>query len=187
MEETKDFCNKCGMCCRAIMLNKSKEQVKEINSRGANVDAQFIIDNWSEISFEDLETTNPYLHGRLYKEMIDNRARNVIEFPDELKDATANEKMKYHFQVHGRKTGYLLYLYRCAKLDKEKNECMVYETRPNVCSGYPLYGRDLLEDDHIFYDDACGYKELLEIQKAEALQREDEMKRLSPSILKGKP
>jgi Fe-S-cluster containining protein len=51
-------CGGCGKCCEAIWIGLTMEQVK--TKIGRIDDAQFILDNWEEITPEEFEKTNPY-------------------------------------------------------------------------------------------------------------------------------
>ena len=55
----ENICQRCGKCCQAIVLHYSLEEVKRVTD--TNVDKQFILDNWEEITKEEAFTLNPYL------------------------------------------------------------------------------------------------------------------------------
>lgn len=65
-----NHCNQCGMCCRAIPLQKSMNEVKEIAEKQRNhIDAHFVLENWEEITFEEARAINKDI-GRNIPEII---------------------------------------------------------------------------------------------------------------------
>ncbi len=61
--ESMGKCNKCGLCCKAIVIDSSMEQIKQSvnNQRKGNSDAHFIFRNWTSISEQAAFTINPNL------------------------------------------------------------------------------------------------------------------------------
>lgn len=134
MEELKGSCHMCGKCCEAIHLLQSPQEVASIaESEKMSGDARFITDNWTPITKEEAFTINPYL-----KQNEDGLAEKGID------------------NVYGK-----FYYYTCTQLDKETRKCRVHENRPQVCSGYPWYGRRP-NNSILWYADECGYKVDLE-------------------------
>lgn len=55
-------CNQCGMCCKAIILNVSMDDVKRM-AETPKSDAMFISKNWKEITKEEALLINPHLQN----------------------------------------------------------------------------------------------------------------------------
>lgn len=59
------------------------------------------------------------------------------------------------------------YYYTCDHFDNLTNQCNIHDQSPRICNAYPLYGREKVNIDEIFYTPDCGYNrdELKELQK----------------------
>lgn len=57
-----NYCNKCGKCCQVVWLGFSKEYITNNWDRFKdNPDAQFVLDNFTEIDKEEALKINPYM------------------------------------------------------------------------------------------------------------------------------
>lgn len=137
MHKLTGSCHMCGMCCKAIVLPVSYDELKERSSvqdyiNGSkcegieNNDVLFVWLNWKPISKEEAFKINPHL--RLWEERFIER--NCLE--------------KLNF-------------WTCTKHDPVTNKCTVHEHRPKVCSDFPWYGRSVVTTEP-FYSPECGYK-----------------------------
>lgn len=65
-------CNKCGACCRVLMLEQSPEEVQAIAAvtrvLGIPSDHQFAAEHWHPLSREEAFIRNPFYVARLPKE-----------------------------------------------------------------------------------------------------------------------
>jgi len=52
-------CGKCGKCCEGIFLPFSMEEIKERLSQ--NKEGKFVIENFEQISFEEMSKINPLM------------------------------------------------------------------------------------------------------------------------------
>lgn len=49
------------------------------------------------------------------------------------------------------------YFYTCKLFNKYTGQCSDYENRPQICKGFPWYGRDPHSGD-VFFTPDCGFK-----------------------------
>jgi Fe-S-cluster containining protein len=63
MSEVTNYCKMCGMCCKAISIRFTIEELK----RYSDASAKFIVENWTPISKEQALKINPYLQKWLDK------------------------------------------------------------------------------------------------------------------------
>lgn len=146
------------MCCKAIMLHKPMTEIKSmLNSN----DAIFIAANWEQISTKELLTRNPYLYNMLVKVMIMTMGYKRLSFPVNMIEAPMHEKLGWYNENRksiARETN--LFMFKCNQYNEESKECMVHETRPRVCSDYPVYQHvpPYAPVDELLYDPNCGYK-----------------------------
>lgn len=155
MHKLSGSCNQCGMCCKAIVLPISYDELKERDAvkyyiNGArqedieNNDVLFVWLNWKPLTKEEAFGVNPYL------KKIDNNA-------DDPRD------VEWHPSF-----------WTCTKHDPITNKCTVHDNQPDVCSKFPWYGREVHSRD-IFYTAECGYK-IDVIQAQNLLKLEEEKK-----------
>lgn len=120
----------CGMCCRAIRLQISPDELKRrvckdeylrtISDSAKLWDSEFVYLFWEPITLEEALNINPHL--KTWKEY------------DEA------------------------YYYTCTKFDSKTNKCSIHEKRPDVCSRYPWYDQQPFKEyNWYFYSDKCGY------------------------------
>lgn len=126
-------CKKCGMCCRAIRINKSWDEIIAMEAEpipeelGKSItkynDAGFIRTFWNPITLEEALEINPHL----------------ATWP----------RYKENFY------------YRCTKFDAKTNECTINNLKPHVCKEFPWYDSAPKEDENSwhFYSENCGYIE----------------------------
>jgi Fe-S-cluster containining protein len=133
-------CHMCGMCCEAIHIQQSPEEVANLAepqiARGVtdmDSDPVFVHLNWVPITREEAHKINPFL------------AVNERTVRDTWSGEGATSYEKLHF-------------YTCKHHDKVTRKCTIHEIRPRVCSEYPWYGRNP-EPSHLFYSEDCGYRE----------------------------
>ena len=160
MHKLSGSCHMCGMCCRAIVLSFSHDELKERPSvqdylAGKvtrtdlwNDDPIFCYLNWKPISRDEAMEINPHLLNW-----------EKLRLEDE-KETGKSAPMNF---------------YTCTKFDSETNRCTVHNERPRVCSAYPWYrGIDLNE---MFYSLDCGYKiDIIQEEKLRSLDKETEQK-----------
>jgi Fe-S-cluster containining protein len=51
----------------------------------------------------------------------------------------------------------------CDRFDRRSKLCRVQETKPHVCSGFPLYGGPIA---HTYLPDECSYRFLMELPES---------------------
>ncbi len=126
-----NFCHKCGVCCRAIVLSKTKKEVKEIYKQNKNnTDALFILNNWFRISKQQAFKKNPYLKEWAKKEVYSKTNKNRVKF----------------------------LVYTCHQFNEKTKSCQVYSKRPNICSKYPFDNiSSILSGTFVFYTLNCAY------------------------------
>lgn len=137
----KGKCNMCGMCCRAIVLNMTYQEIEnyykdyrdqnkefsdeEIEKWAFEQDAAFVHLFWKHITKEEAFKINPHL--KLWFGGKINQDINKSSF------------------------------WTCTKFDSKTNKCTVQDKKPSVCSEYPYYGRAISKNEP-FYSLNCGYK-----------------------------
>ncbi|MHB1418704.1 MAG: YkgJ family cysteine cluster protein [Bacillota bacterium] len=121
-------CKKCGLCCKAIAISSGQSEEELINSI---------------ISSASLEAGGDAVF--------------IIENWEQITQAEAleiNPNLKQ--RIDWCKSDNIVEVYfKCHRLDPKTNLCIVHDKRPQVCSGYPWYGR--MPHKMYFYSPNCGY------------------------------
>ncbi len=108
-------CKQCGKCCSTIWLPQTRAEVEAMAKRG-HPDAVFVLTHWKPISVKQAAAINP-----VFVQQIGHDA-NGTRLTDKEKSG---------------------HLWRCTKLNHRTNLCRVHAHKPQVCSGFPWYGKDI--------------------------------------------
>jgi len=123
-------CNMCGLCCKALSLGYSMsyavERIKEVRV-GTDLHAHYTF------VIEHLEEQT---HEQAFA------TNPYLEEEYKRRGGRPENIQKFHF-------------YRC-KMLSENNLCTIHDHKPQMCSGYPWYGRPGGSKKDLF-SDKCGY------------------------------
>lgn len=138
-------CSMCGMCCKAIRLPASMEQI--INYR----------------------ETQRYINGELSKEESERLATesDIIFVYLNWEQITEEEAFIINQHLETWPTRDEAFYYRCKQFDSQLNRCKTQDKKARVCSAYPWYDRPPVASFH-FYSLNCGYK--VDIEGAENIE-----------------
>lgn len=145
MDNIREKCEGCGMCCRAIFLPVTHEELVRDSTSMRNPytklpeytgdhandsDPAFVLANFYPLNREEVLRRNPHIQTW----------RSSIEEAGEDFDQILEKNF-----------------YGCVNLDEETGRCKIHDNLPHVCSGYPWYEREPSEY-HLFYAEDCYYK-----------------------------
>lgn len=151
-------CNKCGMCCRAIiliippertaeylqgMIRNNPEYVQRIANGDVDFKAEKCDDGMNEISW--------IFVGLNWVNITQEEAITINPFLEKWGD------IKGHF-------------YKCKQFDESLNSCRIHDNKPNVCAEYPWYKKSPTESTN-FYSEQCGYKIDIELMNLEGEEK----------------
>jgi Fe-S-cluster containining protein len=126
------------MCCKAIVLHISPEQIKEFYEKEKDLegisDIVFIYNFWKPISLREALSINPHLHTWV----------SIGEYPESS------------------------YFYKCLMFDPDTNLCKVNDNKPDVCKNYPWYRNGPRKPFKFYSLDCGFYKDIENLPNSES-------------------
>lgn len=122
------YCNGCGKCCEAIRLGVSSAELKEIADKERA---------------EGHETSDRIFIMEHWHEIPESEAFGINPFLQMQRDSEIVDGDRFY--------------YTCDMYNTETKRCMAHESRPNICRGYPNYGKEYGTEYFSWYSPTCSY------------------------------